>query len=95
MEIDLNGNPETQDDGGRRPHWTDRKETGGRLFWGLAALCAALGLADFFYPRHSIFGFEEIPLAYAVFGFVCFFGIVMSGYLLRWLVGRDEYYYDR
>jgi hypothetical protein len=93
----MDSDPEIRSEGGRedRPHWLERKETGRRLFWGLVALCAALGLADFVYPRHGIFGFEEIPLAYAIFGFVCFFGIVLSGYPLRWLVGRDEDYYDR
>ena len=88
---------DTKDTGGPKgePHWLDSKRTGKRVFWGLAALCAGLGLADFIYRRHVIFDFEEFPLAYAIFGFVCFFGIVLSGYPLRKLVMRDEDYYDR
>ena len=88
---------ETKDPGGPKgePHWLDDKRTGNRVFWGLIALCAGLGLADFLYRRHVIFDFEEFPLAYAIFGFVCFFGIVLSGYPLRKLVMRDEDYYDR
>ena len=88
---------ETEDTGGPKgePHWLDGKRTGKRVFWGLSALCAGLGLADFLYRRHVIFDFEAFPLAYAIFGFVCFFGIVLSGYPLRKLVMRDEDYYDR
>ncbi len=88
---------ETKDTGGPKgePHWLDGKHTGKRVFWGLIALCAGLGLADFLYRRHVIFDFEAFPLAYAIFGFVCFFGIVLSGYPLRKLVMRDEDYYDR
>ncbi len=88
---------ETKDTGGPKgePHWLDGKRTGKRVFWGLIALCAGLGLADFLYRRHVIFDFEEFPLAYAIFGFVCFLGIVLSGYPLRKLVMRDEDYYDR
>ncbi len=84
-----------RDPDSRKTHWLETKRTGNRIFWGLVALCAALGPADFVYDRHTVFGFEGIPLAYAVFGFVCFFGIVLSGYPLRRLVGRDEDYYDR
>ncbi len=76
-------------------HWLYRRRTVTGIFRGLILLCAALGLADLFYHRHTVFGFEEIPFAYAIFGFVCFFGIVLSGYPLRKLVMRDEDYYDR
>ena len=90
--------PETQGAQGRdsrKPHWLETRRTTSRIFWGLVALCAALGLADLFYHRHTVFDFEAFPLAYALFGFVCFFAIVLSGYPLRWLIGRDEDYYDR
>lgn len=79
----------------RKTHWLETKRTGNRIFWGLILVCAALGLADLFYRRHTVFDFESFPAAYGIFGFVSFFGIVLSGWWLRRLVGRDEDYYDR
>ena len=76
-------------------HWLYRRRTLNGLFWGLVLLSAGLGLADLFYRRHTVFGFEEIPAIYGIYGFVCFFGIVLSGWWLRKLVMRDEDYYDR
>ncbi len=76
-------------------HWLYRRRTVKGIFWGLILVCAALGLADLFYHRHTVFDFEGFPVAYGIFGFVCFTGIVLSGWWLRRLVERDEDYYDR
>lgn len=78
-----------------RRHWLFRHSTIQAAFWGLVALCVVLGLADFLYDRHGEFAFEEIPLAYAVYGFVSFVFIVFAGIGLRKLIMRDEDYYER
>lgn len=78
-----------------KPDWTQRKGTHRALWWGLTALCAGLGAADLAVHRHGHFSFEEIPLAYALFGFASFFAIVLSGHPLRRLLSRAEDYYDR
>ena len=74
--------------------WLYRRGTINALFWGLAGLCAVLGLADLFYHRHAVFSFEEIPAIYGIFGFVAFVFIVFAGIGLRKLIMRDEDYYD-
>jgi hypothetical protein len=78
-----------------KPDWTQRKGTHRAIFWGLIVLCAALGAADLVIHRHGEFSFEEVPFAYAAFGFVAFFFIVLTGHPLRRLLARDEDFYDR
>lgn len=78
-----------------KTHWLETKRTGNRIFWGLVALCAALGLADFVYHRHTVFDFEAFPAVYGIFGFVACVFIVFAGIGLRKLIMRDEDYYDR
>lgn len=75
--------------------WLYRPRTLKGLFWALVLACALLGLADFAYHRHAVFGFEEFPVAYGIFGFVSFVGIIFAGRALRRLIMRDEDYYDR
>ncbi len=87
-----------QQQGGPGPdkgHWLYRRRSLNVIFWGLVLVCAALGLADLFYHRHTVFDFESFPAVYGIFGFVSFTGIVLSGWWLRKLVMRDEDYYDR
>ncbi len=84
-----------QQPGPDQGHWLYRRRSLNVIFWGLILVCAALGLADLFYQRKTAFDFESFPAAYGIFGFVSFFGIVLSGWWLRKLVGRDEDYYDR
>ena len=66
-----------------------------RWLWTFAALCLVLALADFAYHRHTHYSWEEWPGFYALFGFVAFALIVLSGRPLRRLLARDEDYYDR
>ena len=61
----------------------------------LVAVCVLLLAAEFFVDKHGHFAFEEIPFFYAAFGFVAFTLAVFAGKLLRFLLGRDEDYYDR
>lgn len=79
----------------QKPAWIERKSAINGLYRGLWVLCAFLAVADFLYRKHGVFRFEEMPAFYGVFGFVSFFGIVITGKYLRKLVGRKEDYYDR
>jgi len=79
----------------RNGHWIFRRRTVDGAFWGLVLLCGLLGLVEVVYHRHSIFAFEAFPVAYGLFGFVCFAGIVFAGKALRTVIMRDEDYYDR
>ncbi len=74
--------------------WLYRRGTINGVFWGLLGLCLVLGLADLFYHRHTVFGFEAFPAIYGIFGFVSFVFIVFAGIGLRKLIMRDEDYYD-
>ena len=70
------------------------------FIWALVVACIATLVAQLVFwpmfnekhPAHfeveTIFGFE------AIFGFVAFIGVVFLGWLLRFLVKRDEDYYD-
>ena len=77
-----------------KKYWLEQRRNGEKIFWGLVLVCAALGLADLFYDKHTQFAMEEIPAIYGLFGFVCFFGIVLAGKEFARLVKRDEDYYD-
>ncbi len=66
-----------------------------RVFWAICLICALLALADLFYEKHGHYSVETWPVAYGIFGFVCFVFIVYVGKWLRGLVMRDEDYYDR
>jgi drug/metabolite transporter (DMT)-like permease len=79
----------------QRRYWLDEPRNVSRVFWGLAAVCALLVVLGLFVEHHAHFGWERWPGAYAVFGFVAFFAIVMAGKYLRLLLRRDEDYYDR
>ena len=75
-------------------HWIFRRRTVDGMFWGLVLICALLGLIEVVYHRHTVFDFESFPVAYGIFGFVCFAGIVFAGKGLRKVIMRDEDYYD-
>ncbi len=76
-------------------HWLYRPRTVSGIFWGLALTCVVLGLADLFYRRHTVFGFEAIPGFFGIFGFVVCVGLVLGAKELRKILKRDENYYDR
>ena len=88
-----NGQPPPSPTEGKK-YWLEQRPNVEKIFWGLVLVCAALGLADFFYDKHPQFAMEEIPAIYGLFGFVCFFGIVLAGKKFAKLVRRDEDYYD-
>lgn len=77
------------------PGWLERKSTINLIYRGLWVVCALLAAADLFYRKHVTFRIEEMPAIYGLYGFVCFYGIVIAGKYLRKLVGRREDYYDR
>lgn len=79
----------------KEDYWLDKPSSARLLYRGLWVVCAGLAVADLLYHRHTIFAFEGIPAIYGLYGFVCFFGIVIAGKYLRKLVGRKEDYYDR
>ena len=55
-----------------------------------------LFVLDFFVHKHSHFKWEEWPAFYAIFGFVaCVILVLVSKYILRPLVKREEDYYDK
>lgn len=75
--------------------WLLRRRTTERLFRALVGLCVLLGAADLFYHRHVVYSFEEVPVAYGLFGFVSFVFIIFAGRALRRVIMRDEDYYER
>lgn len=66
----------------------------------LFVVCVILILLDFLFfsesfDKHAIFEWENWPGFYAVYGFVaCVLLVLVSKYILRPLVMRDEDYYD-
>ena len=66
----------------------------------LFAICALGFLLDFLFysdtfDKHAIFEWENWPGFYAVYGFVaCVVLVLISKYVLRPLVMRDEDYYE-
>lgn len=82
---------------GEKPGFFDRKGVISVLWLILLGGCAASAVAGFFFPNpHPHFPTpEEWKIFNALYGFVCFAGIVLIGQHLRKLVMRDEDYYDR
>ncbi len=77
-----------------KKYWLDERRNVEKIFWGLVLVCAALGLADFFYDKHTQFAMEEIPAIYGLYGFVVCVGLVLGAKELRKILKRDEDYYD-
>lgn len=62
----------------------------------LVLVCIVVAAADLFYENpHPHFDLEKIPAFQAVFGFVAFVVIVMLGRMMRWIVSREEDYYQK
>ena len=80
--------------------WFDRKENVRKILVGLYAGCALLVLIDVIFwitgfDKHPYLRWEKWPGFYAVYGFVaCVLLVLVSKYILRPLVMRDENYYD-
>jgi len=64
----------------------------------LRCFFVALGVLlviDFFIHKHAAFTWEEAPGFYAVYGFVACVSLIFIAKLLRYVVKRDEDYYNR
>jgi hypothetical protein len=72
----------------------DSRSFGIKAFWVVAALCAALVLADLFYTKHGHFAVEQLFGFHAWYGFVSCVFLVLAAKQLRRLLKRDEDYYD-
>jgi len=75
--------------------WFDRPRNVRLLIGALIAACVILLAAEFVVHKHGHFDFENFPGFHALFGFAAFTVAVYVGKLLRFLLGRDEDYYDR
>ncbi len=80
--------------GGKR-YWLDDMRNVHKLFWWLVGLCVLLFLADAFYDKHVVFGFEKWFGFFGLFGFTVSFALVLTARELRKILMRDEDYYDR
>ena len=76
-------------------YWLDRKENVTLIYRGVWNVCILLALADLFYHKHILFGIEEIPAFYGIYGFVMCVALVLGAKELRKILKRDEDYYDR
>ena len=79
--------------------WVARPENADKLFYGLVAACTALVAFDLvyhnaFHAKHGYFSFETAIGFHAVYGFVAFLFVVLSGTHLRNFLMRAEDYYD-
>ena len=82
------------EDGGKN-YWLDDRKNVNKVLWTLAAICAGLMIADFFYHKHVVYEFENWFGFYGFFGFFLPVVFVLSARQLRKILMRDEDYYDR
>lgn len=73
--------------------WTEGKNAGAFIFWGMAALSVVLVLLDLVIVRHEKIGFANSVGFYALWGFAAFTFVVLMGWPLGRLLRRDENYY--
>ena len=78
-----------------KKYWLDDPRNVNKLVYGVYAVCALLGLADFFYHKHTHFDIEKLPGFYGFFGLAAFTSLVYSAKGLRLILKRREDYYDR
>lgn len=70
-------------------------ERGARAFKiALAVLAAGFFFGELALHRHAYLDLEGLFGFYAIFGFLAFAFVVLTGKPLRFLLGRDENYYD-
>jgi hypothetical protein len=79
--------------------WVARPENADKIFYALVAACVGLVLFDLvyhnaFHSKHGYFSFETAIGFHAVYGFVAFLFVVISGTQLRNYLMRSEDYYD-
>ena len=64
------------------------------LLYSLYVSCAILILLDFVVHRHVSHSWEQLLGFYSIYGFIGCVSIVFGSKALRFLVKRDEDYYD-
>ena len=62
-----------------KKYWLDERRNVEKIFWGLVLVCAALGLADFFYDQHPQSATEAIPALYGLSGCIVCVGVGSGG----------------
>jgi len=78
-----------------KTHMFDKPENVKKLLKIFFSTLVILLAVDFFVHKHAYFPWEEWPEFYAIFGFVaCVILVLVSKYILRPLVKREEDYYD-
>ncbi|MEA1967903.1 MAG: hypothetical protein U9N77_06760 [Thermodesulfobacteriota bacterium] len=78
-----------------KKHMFDKPENVKRLLVIFFSSVVILFVVDFFVHKHAHFPFETWPVFYAVFGFVaCVLLVLISRFVLRPLVKREEDYYE-
>ena len=67
--------------------WIARQENANKVWYGLVGLCLLLVVADFAYhsshSKHGYFDFETAIGFHAIYGFVAFLFVVLTGKELR------------
>ncbi len=64
------------------------------LIYCLYVILAGLLISDFFIPKHGYFPWEDKTNFFAAFGFLSYVILIIVAVVLRFLVRRDENYYD-
>ena len=73
----------------------DKPENRKRVIRYFFAALGVLLVIDFFIPKHAEFPWEGAPVFYAVYGFAACVSLIFIAKLLRFLVKRDEDYYNK
>jgi hypothetical protein len=84
--------PDTND--AHDAHDTTMSPFAKKLSLWLVGISVVLGLLDFVIHRHGYSKIEEMPLFFAVFGFLAFLAVVAGGVILRVFISRSKDYYD-
>lgn len=74
--------------------WIDQPRNIDKLCYALYAVCALLVLADLFYHKHPHFSAEGWFGFYGFYGLTACVSLVLAAKGLRWILMRDEDYYD-
>ena len=64
------------------------------LVWSLYIALGLLVGIDFFVPKHGYFPWEDKVNIYSAYGFVSNVIMIIVSVVLRFIVKRDEKYYD-
>ena len=82
-------------DPSERIYWLDKPGSVDKVYWAVVAVCAALFVADAFYPKHVEFEVEHIFGAYGIYGFVCcVFLVIVAKEMRRIIMRGEDFYHD-